>query len=167
MISKKIFLSALGLLLVGSALISVNAVNAVNAQNNITVPDIVQRIAQRFNLNQSDVQKVFDEAHQEKRTQMQTKLEDRLNQAIKDGKITEAQKTAILNKLQEQKNNKPSIEQFKNQTPEQRKQAMQQKKTEFENWVKQNGLTLQTLQEILGHGGKGFWMGHGKMGMWR
>ncbi len=117
----------------------------------------MQRIAQRFNLNQTDVQKVFDEQKTEMHTQKKAELETRLNQAVKDGKITAVQKEAILSKYSEMDSSKElDKEQFHNMTPEQRQQAMQKKRTELETWAKQSGISLQTLQGLMGHGGHGF-----------
>ena len=149
---KKVILpAALGISLIGGILFSAMSVGAQTPSEGTQT--IIQRIAQRFNLNETDVQKVFEEQRDEHHAQMKKNLEEKLTQAVKDGKITEVQKTAILNKFSEIKTNKPD---FKNMTPDQRKQAMDQKKTELENWAKENGLSLETLQEVLGHDGIGF-----------
>lgn len=150
MIDKKVLLTTAGAILIGVTLLSVTA---VNAQNN-GVSDIVEKIAQRFNLNQNDVQKVFDELHQEKHAEMQAKIDERLSQAVEDKKITDAQKQAILEKFGQLKN-KPDFEKLKNMSDEQRRQEMENKKTELENWAKENGLTLETLHELIGGPHKG------------
>lgn len=165
LLRKNILLSVLGLTLIGGTLIGVTSVSAQDAT--VKSQSIIQKLAQRFNLQEADVKAVFDEEHQARQAQMNTAFEQRLTQAVTDGKITEVQKTAILSKFSEMKAAKLNPGQFKNQTPEQRKQVMEQKKSELETWAKENGLTLETLQSLIGHGGKGFWMGYGKMGMWR
>lgn len=126
---------------------------------------IVQRIAEKFNLNQTDVQAVFDEEHEEHHKQMQVRVEENLNQAVKDGKITEAQKQAILTKFSEMKDSKPDFEKFRSMTEEERRQVMEQKRTELESWAKENNLDLTTLQELMGHK-KGMFFRHGMKGMW-
>lgn len=124
--------------------------------------NIVQRIAQRFGLQESEVQKVFDEVNEERHQQMQARLEERLNQAVTDGKITEVQKQAILKKFSEMKNNKPDFEKFKSMTEEERRAEMEKKRTEMEAWVEENGLTLETVHQLMdvgfkhGSGGKMF-----------
>src|SRR3989338_237342 len=62
---------------------------------------MVQKIAERFGLNQDDVQKVFDEEHQARKAEMETKFNERLSQLVADGKLTEEQKQAIIAKRAE------------------------------------------------------------------
>lgn len=144
---------------------SVFGVGLVGAQDSTNpASSLVQKIAQRFNLNPSDVQKVFDEEHEERHQKMQEKMEQRLSQAVTDGKITESQKQAIINKFAEMKNNKPDPEHFKNMTEEQRHQEMEQKKAELETWASQNGLSLDTLHELMGPKDGMFHMGFRKFG---
>lgn len=118
---------------------------------------IVEKIATKFNLNRDEVQKVFDEQKAEMHTQMQAKNEERLNQLVTDGKITEAQKTLILNKQKEiqaeREANKGSIS---DKTPEQRKTEMDAKKAEIEAWAKENGINPTYIFP-----GKGIMGGHG------
>ncbi|MEK9143674.1 MAG: hypothetical protein AAB481_03535 [Patescibacteria group bacterium] len=60
----------------------------------------------KFGLSESDIQSVFDEARNERQTRMQTRFDDKLSQAVKDGKLTEVQKQAILAKQKELQANK-------------------------------------------------------------
>jgi hypothetical protein len=156
-LKKKIFFPILALAIITTALASSTIVSAQDSNGHNS---IVEAIAAKFNLNQSDVQAVFEEERTKHEQQMQANLEQKLTQAVTDGKITEAQKQAIIAKMSEQKNNRPNPEEFKNLTAEQRKAKMDEKKTEMENWAKENGLTLETLHSIIG-GPKG--MGHGMM----
>ena len=59
---------------------------------------IVQKLTQKFGLKESDVQAVFDDAKKECQSQMQAKFEDQLSQAMKDGKLTDAQRQTVLTK---------------------------------------------------------------------
>ena len=79
----------------------------VLAEDTTRVDSLVTRISQRFNLSQADVQAVFDSVHDERMAFWKQKLEDRLTQAVKDGVITESQKTAILTKMAENKDKGP------------------------------------------------------------
>jgi hypothetical protein len=166
LIKKSILIPVIGVALIGGGLFVATSANAQTPTTGF-FGDIAQRIAQRFNLNKGDVQKVFDEVAQERHDRMHANLEERLNQAVKDGKITDVQKTAILGKLDEWKNNRQDFETFKDKTPEERKQIMDERKSELEKWAKDNGLTLQTLHELVGQGSFGFGMRGGMHGMWR
>jgi len=141
---SKLILLALTLTLVGLAVFGVSQVQAQSSQGKY--PSIVQKLVQRFGLKENDVQAVFDEARQERQSQMQARFEERLNQAVKDGKITESQKQAILAKHKElQEKRLSEKENWQNTTPEQRRQAIQEKKQELESWANQNGIDLKYL----------------------
>ena len=148
-----IFLAILG--------IALFAGYGVYAQNGNLHDDIISKIAQKFNLNESDVSAVFEEVHQEHQAQRQIQIEERLTQAVKDGKITETQKQAILKKHEEMMNNKQNFEEFKNLKTEERQQKMQEKRQEMETWANENGLSLQAM-----HGIMGFGHGYGRGGFW-
>jgi hypothetical protein len=160
---KNLLMPVLALSVAGATLIGANA---VFAQSSIPPQEqsIVQKIAQRFNLQEKDVQAVFDDHRSNRHAAMQQKLDARLTQAVKDGKITEVQKQAILKKFQDMKALMGDRSQLKNMSPEQRKQMMEQKKAELESWAKENNLEVSTLQELLGRKGfghKGFGMRNG------
>lgn len=155
----KILIPALVLAISGLAVFSTGKVMAESSKDNY--PSIIRKLVQKFGLKESDVKAIFDEAKSERQTQMQTKFEERLNQAVADGKLTEAQKQAILAKhkeLAEKRGTKP--ENWQNMTPEQRRQYMETQKQELEAWAKQNNIDLQYF---FGGVGKGF----GRMGHWQ
>jgi tyrosyl-tRNA synthetase len=154
-LKKKIFFPALALAIIGAGLIKTNFVSA----QDMTGPNsLITAIAQKFNLNENDVKAVFDSEKSKRQTDMKTRLEQKLTQAVADGKITDAQKEAILNKFQDMQTNKPNPADFKNMTADQRKAAFQQRKTDLENWEKQNGIDPATLQSLIGFHHRGFMM---------
>lgn len=61
--------------------------------------NLVSKIAQKFNLKETDVQAVFDSVRDERREAMKTAREEKLTKAITDGVITEDQKKLILDNL--------------------------------------------------------------------
>jgi len=67
--------------------------------------NFAQAIAQKFNLNQSEVEDVMDEYHQQniglREQEMLANFDERLDQALAEGKITESQMYAILEKHEE------------------------------------------------------------------
>lgn len=131
-------------------------------------PAVVQKIADKFGLKVTDVQAVFDQDKVDRQTEMQAKFEEQLTQAVTDGKLTEAQKQAIIAKRSELKTKmqsgtlKGQPEGFKNMTETERKAALEQRKaemeaqkTDLEAWAKENSIDLKYLYE-LGMGGFGF-----------
>ena len=70
--------------------------NNSKAQNTNDYPIVVQNLVDRFNLDTNVVAEVIAETRDEKHNLAQGKHEEKLNQAVIDGKITEEQKSAIL-----------------------------------------------------------------------
>src|SRR3989338_6615511 len=112
--SKKLFVIFLGISVIG---LSLYFAKPSHAQNPVTT--LLDRIAEKFNLKKEDVQKVADDFRLEKQKTMQEQrrknLDEKLTQAVKDGKITESQKQEILKKMEElQKNNEADRTQMQN-----------------------------------------------------
>ena len=93
--NKKILLPIVTILAAGG--IAFGTVSIVNAQSK-TGPfgNLAAAIAQKFNLNQTDVQSFLTNYGQ---TQRQTMMKTRLDKLVTAGKITSAQETAIINEL--------------------------------------------------------------------
>ncbi|OGD86998.1 hypothetical protein A2164_04195 [Candidatus Curtissbacteria bacterium RBG_13_35_7] len=137
---------------------SIFGVNAISAEDNQNYPPIIQKLVERFNLNQDEVVEVFQEAREERHQMMQEKIEERLNQAVTDGKITEEQKQAILAKKAEMQNKRAE---FANLPREERWQAMNNFREEMRTWAQENNFDLK---EIFGFGHKGMDGKHFGMG---
>lgn len=152
---KKIFFPVLALAIITAATATASY---VSAQDTTGPNSLVAAIAAKFNLNQTDVQAVFDEEHSKREAEMKTQMEQKLTQAVTDGKITEAQKQAIIAHFAEMKNNRSSKAEMQNLTDEQRKAKMEERKAQEDTWLSQNGLTQETLKGIIG-GPKGFGRG--------
>lgn len=134
-----VIVGAVTILGAGTIFTTMASAQANDAQNPMS--SLVQKIADKFNLNKDDVQKVFDEQHDEMRKTMEAKHQERLDQLVKDGKITEAQKTLIQKKMKElQAQRESERDSFKDLTPEEMKAKMDQHRSEMENWAKENGI---------------------------
>lgn len=151
--NKKFLFPALGLAVLAFATLGANTFAL--AQEDVS-PDInlVEKISTKFGLDKNEVQKVFDQEKTEMHAKMQVKQEERLSALVKDGKITEAQKTLIANKQKEmQAKRETNKDNFKNLTPEERKTQMESKKAELDAWAKENGIDPTYLMPAFG--GKG------------
>lgn len=145
----------------------IGGVAAVSAQTDTASSDptssLVTKIAQKFNLKTEDVASVFNEDRQAKETERTAQAEKELTQAVADGKLTAAQKDAILAKRKELQAQRDSDRQaMDSKTDSERKAAMEAKKTELDNWVKQNNIPTDYVRYLMG-GGKGH--GHGERDM--
>lgn len=102
-------------------------------------PPIVQKLIERFGLNEDEVSQVIEEEREERRQKGKEMMEQRLDEAVADGQITEEQKQAILEK-QEQ------MEQEKGQHQEEMKQ-----------WAEENGIDWPMFGSGMRKGmGRGF-----------
>ncbi len=139
--------------------------NAVLADENTTYPPIIQKLVERFGLDPTEVQKVFTETRTEMGLQreqsFQQRFEERLQNAVENGKITEAQKSAIIAKQAEMKE---KIGELKDLSSQDKKEAMNNIREEMSAWAKDNGIEDGWCMglDIPGLGGLGnFGRGHG------
>jgi len=120
---------------------------SVSAQDETTpFQSLITRIADKFNLKTEDVQSVFEEHRQERRTEMKARFEDRLDALVGEGKLTEAQKKLIMDKKEELFNNSQT--------------ERQAHRDEMQKWAQDNGIDLDLFSG--GFGGK-----FGMRGGWR
>jgi hypothetical protein len=107
---------------------------------------LITRIAQKFNLKESDVEAVFEAVRDERQEEMKQERQEKLSQAVNDGIITEAQKVTLLAKMDEHIGERRT------------------NRTEMQNWYKSEGIDETKLREYMRPEGKGMGEGRG-MGM--
>lgn len=112
-------------------------VGAVMADDQNPHGVLVSRIADRFNLNEEDVEAVFTAVRDERQEEMKKQKEERLNQAVTDGVITENQKNTLLERMQEHQ------------------QERGQNREEMQNWFEEQGIDETKLRNYLGFDGRG------------
>lgn len=103
--------------------------------------EIMTAIAQKFNLNEADVQNVFDTEHiqmnAERMQEQQAQFKSRLDQAIKDGKLTQAQEDLLIAKQAELK---AFMDTLKDKTPIKRQTAMKAQRRTLKTWATANNI---------------------------
>lgn len=154
--NKKIL--ALGILpvtLAAVGVIGLVGMTSVYAEDSTDYPTIVQNLAEKFGLSESDVQSVFEET----RTQ---EKEERLDELVDDGTITEAQKQLILDKEEEQQTKMEEI-MDQSMTASERRDAMDALRDEMDTWADENDIPQEALRLCFGPGG-GMGEGRGMMG---
>lgn len=158
----KLLLPVLALTLATAAVVGVSSVSAQSE----TEPHqtIIERLAERFGVETSEVQSVFDEVHQERQAEREAQVSERLQAAVDAGDLTAEQMQLILDKMAQMRQNKPEKpENWQDLTQEERRAAMetrreemQTRKAKLEIWAEEHGIDLQYL-----HLGKGPDMGRG------
>lgn len=146
------------------ALASVAGASAASNTSSTDKPDsLVNKIASKFNLKPAEVKSVFEQDRTEREAAHQQKITAKLDELVKAGTITSAQKDAILAKQAElKKEMQANHGSMKDKTPAEMKALMDQKKADLEQWAKDNGLSTDVLKQVIR--GPGGHMGHGPMG---
>jgi hypothetical protein len=125
------------------AVLGISGVGAYSVQQAhaaAPAPSLIDALVQRFGLNKADVQQVFDAnkaAHQADRKQHET---DRLAEAVKDGKLTQAQADLITAKQAEIKIFMNSL---KDKTPAEKASAMKIEMDSLKQWATDNKIPPQ------------------------
>lgn len=160
---KKYFIFILSIALIGMGIFN----SGVMAKE---LPDskasLVDRIAAKFNLNQTEVEEVFDEFYDERQADRETEIQIRLDQLVTNGKISPAQKDLIVAKRAElEATRQDHREEMVNMTSEERAELMKTHHDELETWANANQIDLSYLMMggMRGQGnGVGMKMGRGE-----
>lgn len=157
--SRNIILPAIALALGGGILLAGTQVSAIGyGPGNNT---LITKLAQAFGKSEDEVQAVFNQLHEDQMAEHQQQVNTKLDDAVAQGTITEAQKQLILAKQEELRADKQAdLENWQNLTPEERRTQMQAHREEMQTWANDNGINLSLLN--LGWG-KGM-MGGGRGG---
>jgi len=107
---------------------------------------VISRLAEQFSLEEDEVEAVFDAVHDEHQQEMKAAREERLNEAVEDGVITETQKNALIAKWDEMQ------------------EKHEQERQEMQNWFEEQGIDPVKLAPYGGFGHHGGFKGMG-MGM--
>jgi Skp family chaperone for outer membrane proteins len=110
---------------------------------------LISKIAEKFNLDASEVQQVFDEEHAAREAEMKQELKSKLDQAVSDGKLTQEQADQLFAKKQELADFRHTLA---DKTPEERREALKTKHQEFKQWAEDNGIDLSALKDYIGGG---------------
>lgn len=161
---KKPFLLAGVATTIGLAGLGAGVAHAATTENTSDNPmsSLVDKLATKFNLDKTEVQKVVDEQRTEMEAKREEQVKTKLAELVKAGTITQAQSDAITAKRAElQKEREANKDAMDDKTSEERKSERDAKRTELEAWAKEQGLDTKYLRYVFGHGGHG----HGGPGM--
>ena len=159
MLRNKIYKGVLITVLTVGTMVVVPSVAQVYASDNTNTQtqSILSRIMSRFNLNKDDVQDLVTQHRVERQSLNQDRMTKRLDDAVKAGVITEAQKQAILEKTNAFRNEVRNTDVL-SMNPQERRAKMQAHREEMRKWAEENGIDVDSL--LLRNGG-GFRNGNG------
>lgn len=148
--SKVVLASILG---TGLAASGFTAYAATTPNPNGPMTNLVQAIAQRFNLNSTDVEQVVEDTMASNRAlrmaEQETAYQDRLNKALSLGKLTQEQVNKLLERHQTVKAERESLA---GKTGDELRNALKTIQTENQTWAKDNNIPI----EFLGPGVRAF-----------
>lgn len=105
-------------------------------------PLLVERFAERFDLDPDEVMKFLEELKEERIANAEEKFEERLDELVEDEKITDDQKDAILEKKEELAEFK---EELKDMTLVEAKEAIKDMQEDLREWAEDNDLELRNF----------------------
>lgn len=117
---------------------------------------LIDKLVSKFNLNKADVQKIFDEDRAAHQAEREADYKAKLDQAVKDGKLTQAQEDKLIAKQKElQTQREANRDAMKDKTDAERKAAMDAERTAFQKWLSDNGIPQEYAMMGHGRGGPG------------
>ena len=137
---KRLVLPAAALAVVGGVL----TFGAVTQASMLTGQgSLAEKISKRFGIQQSEVEQVMQEHRQEMQQNHDAK------QLVDQGKITAAQKDALMQKHKEmQENRKDEHEKMQGMTKEERQKEHEARRSAMDAWLKEQGIDKSVLQEF-------------------
>lgn len=127
------------------------------ATDNTGQSNLVDKLATTFKLNKADVQKVFDEERATHKAEREQTMKTTIEQAVKDGKLTQDQADKLTAKLQELQAERKNMKGMKEATQTER-DAHKAKMDEFKQWLSDNQIPEDLVRPMGSHG-----RGHGHM----
>jgi hypothetical protein len=145
LLSKKTIIPMAAIALIGAGAYGLTSVSAASDPSNPHA-NIVQKIADTFHLDPSKVQAVFDQNRAQNQADRQTDYDTRLAQAVTDGTLTSAQKDLIVAENTKLKSELSAA----GTTPDARRAAMKNVRTEARTWATQNNIAVKWLMAGMG-----------------
>ena len=114
----------------------------VYADNESKYPPMVQRFIDKFGLDTNEVDAIMGEMQAERQGNRNNNMEERLNEAVEEGKMTYEQKAALQAKFEEMHSERESMQAL---TQEERRAIMGEHRNEMEQWAKDNGIDTSLM----------------------
>lgn len=110
---------------------------------------LVAKLAERFGVNEAQVQQVFDEYYAQTKQEDRAEFESQVDAAVSQGLLSQPLANQLVNKYRELVDYKESLA---DKTPEERYELMKVKVQEFKTWAKQNDIPRGLWLKAIGRG---------------
>lgn len=147
---KKMVVAALAAGTIGVTGLSAGSVLAHQNGNG----DFASAIAERFNLEETEVQAFLDEQQEARAQEREQEREAHLQSLVDDGTLTAEQKDALTAKLQEQQEARESLRD-QELTQDERREQMRTLRDDFQAWAEEQGIDLKQIRPEGDHGRRG------------
>ncbi len=162
---KKQFMAAGIAATMGIAGLGAGVASATTAKDsNNPMSSLVDAISTKFNLNQTEVQAVFDAQRSEMETQREANVTKKLSQLVTDAKLTQVQADAITSKRAELKKAHEAARATNgDMMDEERRATREAERTALKQWASDNKISEDYLKYVMGghRGGLGGGEGRG------
>lgn len=133
-------------------------VSAASAHGNGEHKDeLVTKLAEKFNVDKSEVEAVFEAQHAEMEAEREAERSEHLQSLVDSGKITAEQKTALEAKFEEMHTKREELKD-QNLTRKEIHDKMDEARDSFEAWAEEQGIDLDAIRPERGARGE---FGHG------
>jgi hypothetical protein len=122
----------------------------------------VSELAERFNLDESEVESYFEEKRTEHEAEREQKRDEHLAGLVEDGTLTQEQADALKAKMEELHEARDALKD-QDLTREEMREQMEANREELQSWAEEQGIDLDAIRPEKGEGRRGH-HGHGPHG---
>lgn len=152
--------------LAGLSTAGIVAAQSGSGDNDGPMSGLVTALAEKFNLDQTEVQQVFDDERTARQAERETEVSEKLAELVSEGKLTQEQSDAISEKRTElQAEREEARDNEESLTREERQERRAAHRDDLETWASENDISSEYLRYVLGghgshHEGYGFGKGN-------
>lgn len=141
---KKGFIAAAAIAALGTGTMGISQAFASEGYGSRTfgMESLTQALANAFNVSTEEVQEVLEAHREEMQANREEYQEERLAQAVIDGKLTQEQADAMSEHHEEMK---ALLDSLKDATPEERREALSEQREENKIWAQENNIPSEFL----------------------
>ena len=130
---------------VGASAVGLNSASAHPGDNGEARQSFISSLAERFSLDQTEVETFLDEKQDERKAQKQEAKQEHIAGLIEDGTLTQEQADALETKYEELREQKESLRD-QDLTREEMRALMMDAKEDLENWTEEQGIDLDSIR---------------------